>query len=75
MVKPPDSELRCCGQTTVHRRSIYKNLSKNNEKRCCLHLDIFSCVKINVFRLFFLFSDSRCMSDEITSINWSRWGK
>ena len=25
------------------------------EKKCCLHLDIFSCVKINVFCSFFAF--------------------
>ena len=24
-------------------------------KKCCLYLDIFSCVKINVFRSFFAF--------------------
>ena len=40
----PDST----GQTTVNR-SVYRNWSKNSEK-CCMYLDIFSCVKINVFR-------------------------
>ena len=24
-------------------------------KKCCLDLDVFSCVKINVFRSFFVF--------------------
>ena len=29
--------------------------SKNSEKVFCVYLDIFSCVKINVFRSFFTF--------------------
>ena len=45
----PDST----GQTTVNR-SVYRNWSKNSEK-CCMYLDIFSCVKINVFRPLFAF--------------------
>ena len=28
-------------------------MSKNSGKKCCLYLDNFSCVKINVFRSFF----------------------
>ena len=35
-------------------RSVYKN-SSEMAKKCWLYLDIFSCVKINVFRSFFAF--------------------
>ena len=51
-----DGQGNLSGQTTVNsRRSVSKNSSKNRDKKCCLYLDIFSCVKINVFRSFFAF--------------------
>ena len=43
-------------------------------KKCWLCLDIFSCVKMNVFACFSL-SDSRCMSDAITSSKLEQTGK
>ena len=47
---------RLCGQTTVNRSKV--NFIWNGlqiAKICCLYLDIFSCVKINVFRSYFAF--------------------
>ena len=55
--------------------SIYKNSSKNSEKVLVVSgfFFFFSCVKINVFRCFSL-SDSRCMSDAITSTKLEQTG-
>ena len=53
----PHFVLQCNSKVKLQsmgRSSRYKNSSKNNEK-CCLPLDILSCVKIKVFRLFFAF--------------------
>ena len=52
------------------RRSVFKNSAKNSEK-CWLYLDIFSCVKIQRF----LLSDSRCLSDVITSTKLEQTGE
>ena len=41
----------CTKQVRVHAKGIHLKI----EKKCCLYLYIFSCVKINVFRPFFAF--------------------
>ena len=41
--------LSTCGQTTVSRSEVSLKIAK----KCWLYLDIFSCVKINLFRSFF----------------------
>ena len=62
------------GQTTEHRSKVnLYGLRLKIAKKCCLYLDIFSYVKINVFRSFFAFS-SRCMSDTITSTKLEQTG-
>ena len=44
---------------------MYRNSSKNNEEKCCLYLDIFSCVKICVFHLFFAFRHKMLVSTKL----------
>ena len=51
-----------CKQARVH---VMRNSLKIATK-CCLYLGIFSCVKVTFFARFSL-SDSRCMTDAITS--------
>ena len=57
----------------IGRRSVYKISSKNREKKCGLYLDIFSCVKMNVFRSVFAFRLE--MHVRCDNQYWSRQGK
>ena len=50
-----DQHSPMCGPTTVNRSENIRIHLKIAKKQFCLYLDIFSCVKINVFCSFFAF--------------------
>ena len=59
----------------IGQRSI-ERIGLKIAKICCLYLDIFSCVKVDVFCSFFvLFSGSSCMSDAMTSTTVEKTGE
>ena len=63
------------GRTTVNRSLVrFIRISLKMAKKCWLYLDIFSCVKIYVFRSFFAFRLEMHVRCDNQYKTWADWG-
>ena len=60
---------------TKQARDQFLRIRLKIAKKCCLYLDIFSCVEINVFRSFFAFRREMRVRCDNQYENWSRRGE